>query len=184
MNPTEILKSEHRVIERVLKVLETATEKLATGGAVSPALLGKALDFIRNFADKCHHAKEEDVLFVALEEHGMPRRGGPVAMMLMEHDEGREFVKGLTEATQRYGAGDKTAVAEIISNARGYAQLLSQHIWKEDNILYAMADEIVPAEAQQGILDRFETVERERMGEGVHQRYHNLVREMEAEVGI
>lgn len=182
MNPTEVLKAEHRVIERVLKVLEIAAAKLEAGGEVSPSILEKALDFIQNFADRCHHAKEEDVLFVALEDRGMPKGGGPIAMMLMEHGEGREFVRGLAGAIQRYSSGDKAAAGQIVSNARGYAQLLTQHIWKEDNILYAMADDIVPAEALQGILDKFEDIERERMGEGVHARYHHLVHEMEAEV--
>ena len=84
-NAAEVLKHEHRIIERVLAVMERLAEKPGIG---SKEVWEKAIDFIRNFADKCHHLKEEQILFPALEEHGIPREGGPVGMMLLEHEAG------------------------------------------------------------------------------------------------
>ena len=85
-----------------------------------------AVDFIRNYADRFHHAKEEDVLFVALVENGMPREHSPVAAMLMEHDQGRAFVKAMEEATLAALAGKRGQEKIIAENARGYIELAAR----------------------------------------------------------
>jgi hemerythrin-like domain-containing protein len=83
------------VIERVLGALDALTRRPVVES------LGdwkKALDFIRHFADECHHFKEEQVLFPAMEEHGIPKEGGPIGMMLIEHEEGRGYVRDMAAA--------------------------------------------------------------------------------------
>ena len=92
---TELLSDEHRVIERVLAVVEKLAAAPVEGRLDS---WKQALDFIRHFADGCHHLKEEKVLFPAMEEHGIPRDGGPIGMMLMEHEEGRGYVRTMMAA--------------------------------------------------------------------------------------
>ncbi len=178
--PTEVLMQEHRVIEKVIALLRETTDLLQSGKEVPPEMLEQAVDFIRNFADACHHAKEEGVLFQTMEARGFPREGGPIAVMLTEHDQGRAFVRGLAEATARYKGGDASAKQAVISNARGYADLLTQHIQKEDNILYPMADHMLRPADQQEMSRRFEAVEAERPG--AHEKYHALVHELEAAV--
>ena len=102
---TEVLKEEHKVIERMLKILSVACEKLEKNQEVSPEIFKKAIDFIRNFADSCHHGKEETALFTIIEQRGIPRQG-PTGVMRIEHEQGRRFVKALAEAVERYENGD------------------------------------------------------------------------------
>src|SRR5512137_1052010 len=106
MKPTEQLKEEHREIELMLKILEKACKKLESGEKVSPEHLEKIVEFIRVFVDKCHHAKEEDQLFPAMEEAGIPKQGGPIGVMLLEHDMGRESVREMSEVLRKYKSGD------------------------------------------------------------------------------
>ena len=93
MKPTEILSGEHRVIEQVLTCLERIAEQCAAEGRLDRTSAEQALEFFRNFADRCHHGKEEVHLFPALEAKGFPRDGGPTGVMLHEHDQGRAHVR-------------------------------------------------------------------------------------------
>ena len=182
MVATEALKKDHRVIEKMLNVLEVVSKKIEQGEELSAETLKKASDFIRNFADNYHHGKEEDILFRTMEERGFPREGGPIAMMLVEHDEGRGYARALAEGIEKYASGDSSAKKTVAENARNYAGLLAQHIQKEDNILYMMADNILPEALQRELLNRFDIVEKEKLGEGKRQYYVNLVDELEKAV--
>jgi hemerythrin-like domain-containing protein len=179
MKPTETLKNEHRAILLMLKVAESVSFKLEGGEDVPADDLARIVDFIRGFADKCHHAKEEDLLFPAMEKAGVPRQGGPIGVMLIEHTEGREYVGKMSEAAGKYAAGDKKAGLQFAENARGYAALLSQHIHKEDNILYPIADARLSPQSQAGLEKDFERVEEEVVGAGKHEEYHRLLEQLE-----
>jgi hemerythrin-like domain-containing protein len=174
---TALLSDEHRVIERVLAVLERLTQQ-----PVAPSLDGwkKALDFIRGFADGCHHFKEEKVLFPAMEAHGIPTDGGPIGMMLMEHEEGRGYVRAMAAALEE--AHTDAAKQTLISNAHAYIRLLKEHIQKEDEILFRMADEAISAGEQKDLLRAFEEHEAEEMGQGVHEKYLTIAEELEKTV--
>jgi hemerythrin-like domain-containing protein len=170
---TEALKEDHRVIEKVLEVLEKLT--------VDPIALDawdKAIDFIRNFADRCHHLKEEKVLFPALEEKGIERVGGPIGMMLMEHEEGRGYVRAMAEALKREGGVPPRTV--LVENARAYISLLREHIRKEDEILFNMADEVLSLEEQKRLLREFEEHEAKEIGHGIHEKYLKIAEELAA----
>jgi Uncharacterized conserved protein len=126
------------------------------------------IDIIRNFADGLHHAKEENLLFPALETKGFSARQGPVAVMLNEHAEGRNFVKGIAANLDLYKKGNKAVLAGMYQNMSGYAELLSNHITKENNILFRMADNSLSETEQKNLLDRFESLEQNRpAGSGV-----------------
>jgi hemerythrin-like domain-containing protein len=181
---TENLKEEHQVILRMIKVLLVASDKLEKGETVSVDVFKKAVDFVRTFADRCHHAKEEDTLFPVLERRGILRHRGPIAVMLMEHEQGRLFVKGLNQAVEKYEKGDKAAKNAIVENARGYADLLDQHIYKEDNILYPMGDKVLSEADNRELLEKFERIEKEIIGEGKHEYYLHMIAELERELGI
>ncbi|MGQ9627286.1 MAG: hemerythrin domain-containing protein [Anaerolineae bacterium] len=182
MRPTEKLKEEHKAIKLILKILEKACVRLESGEEVNPEHLEQILEFIKLFADKCHHGKEEDLLFLAMEEAGFPREGGPIAVMLMEHDLGRNYVKGMSEDVAQYKAGELEISSKIVENARNYIALLTQHIEKEDNILYPMADMHLSEEKQRELIEEFEKLEHERIGIGKHEELHKLLHHLEKEV--
>lgn len=182
MKATEILMSEHRVIERVITSIEAGARQLEIGGTITPEFFIEASDFIKGFADGCHHKKEEGVLFKTMVENGMPSEGGPVGMMLMEHEQGRQFTRGMRVAAEKLQAGDTSARAAVIQNARGYAALLRQHIIKEDGVLFPMADRVIPLREHDAVVEGFERVEHEDTGEGVHEKYLALAERLAAEV--
>jgi hemerythrin-like domain-containing protein len=173
---TELLSQEHRVIERVLAVIEKLTTRPVEGSIKD---WKKALDFIRNFADQCHHFKEEQVLFPAMEQHGIPSEGGPVGVMLIEHEEGRTYVRSMLMAIAAMEAKNPAAKETLLHSARAYLRLLREHIQKEDDVLFRIADEVISADEQKALLHAFEEHEAKEMGEGVHEKYLKLVEELE-----
>lgn len=177
MTPTSELMEEHRVIERMLRLVSKAADKLENGEKVDKELWAGASDFLKNFADKCHHAKEEKLLFVKMMQRGMSGEVGPIAVMLREHEDGRAHVRRI--AALSAGNLDKKDSAELIRHSRGYVELLSQHIQKEDSVLYPMANQILTSDDQEELVEGFEKVEEEIMGRGTHERYHHMIEEWE-----
>ena len=182
MEATKILREEHRVIERVLASLEAAAAQVEAGRAIRAGFFLEAADFIKGFADGCHHRKEEGVLFPAMEAAGVPRQGGPIGVMLAEHEEGRRLTAAMRSAAERLERGDLTARDAIVRSARGYAALLRQHIMKKDNILFPMADRVIQGRKGLDVAQAFERVEQEETREGVHQKYLDLADSLEREV--
>jgi hemerythrin-like domain-containing protein len=173
---TELLSDEHRVIERVLAVLEKLTTR-----PVEKSLdcWKKALDFFSHFADQCHHFKEERVLFPAMEERGVPRDGGPIGMMLIEHEEERGLVRSMLAAITLVDGKNEAAKEILVDKAKAYIRLLKDHIQKEDEILFRIADDVIPADEQKALLRSFEEHEAKDIGEEVHEKYLKLVEELE-----
>jgi hemerythrin-like domain-containing protein len=165
----------------VIASLEQAAGRLAAGEDVRPGFFIDAAGFIKGFADGCHHVKEEGVLFPTMAAYGMPTQTGPIAVMLGEHEQGRAFTRGMRAAAEQLAAGDASAKAAVIANAKGYAELLRQHILKEDGILFPMANEVIPAAQYDVVMDGFERVEHEETGEGVHEKYLALAAALETE---
>lgn len=184
MKATDELKEEHRAIEKMLRVITAVSDRLAAGDAVPAEHLNLIVDFIRGFADRCHHGKEEDLLFRAMEDVGFGRNEGPVGVMLMEHEEGRDFVRAMAAAAARYAAGEKAAARDFAANARGYVAVLSRHIPKEDNILYPMADAHLSAAQQHALEEGFARVEREVVGPGRHDAYGRDLEMLMATYGV
>jgi hemerythrin-like domain-containing protein len=180
MKPTDVLKNEHLEIKEMLSVLNKIVEKAALEQNVSIEDLVDILNFIRIFADKCHHGKEESILFPALENAGIPRYGGPIGVMLLEHEEGRRYVKAMNKAVEEYRGGSPNALEEFIENARNYISLLEQHIWKEDNILFNLADQYIPVEYQVEIMEKFRVFEEKEIGEEHEKQLRVLRRLVEA----
>jgi len=179
MKATEQLKEEHGAIKQMLAILDRVCQKLEAGEKVSPEHLDQIVDFIRVFADKCHHGKEEDLLFPALEEVGIRKQGGPIGVMLTEHTSGRNYVKGMSEAAAKYKAGDLEASSSFVENAGNYIALLNQHIHKEDNGLFPSADQCLSAERQRELFEEFERVEMETIGIGKHEELQKLLHRLE-----
>jgi len=158
-NITQTLVNEHRLILRMIALLEKNAPRTAAGEYDNWGFYLDGVDFIRNYADRFHHAKEEDVLFKALVDNGMPKDNSPVAAMLMEHDQGRNFVR-LMEAAALKAAANNTEINQTIAeNALGYAALLREHVSKEDDILYPLAERVLPEAVRSEILHSYQVAE-------------------------
>jgi hemerythrin-like domain-containing protein len=179
MKATQILSEEHQVVLRVLDALESAAGAAGQGKPVQPEFFLGAADFIKGFADGCHHRKEENVLFKAMADHGVPVQGGPIGVMLHEHELGRQFTRDMRQAAQSWQAGDAAGRQAAAQAALGYTALLRQHIAKEDNVLFPMADRAIPAGQQAQVAEDFERVEHEETGEGIHEKYLALAESLE-----
>ncbi|HWH72206.1 MAG TPA: hemerythrin domain-containing protein [Candidatus Sulfotelmatobacter sp.] len=142
----ESMMQEHELIVEVLASLHAMAEKLAAGGPVPRQDAADFGRFFRDFADKCHHGKEEDRLFAKMVEVGFPRESGPIAVMLAEHDAGRHEVRGLLEIGAGAGPLSELERARTLDYARQFVPLLYAHIQKENNILYPMAQNSIPPE--------------------------------------
>lgn len=178
MKPTTVLSNEHRVIEVMLNCLEKMANEAVEKGKLEREPAEQAVDFIRNFADKCHHGKEEDHLFTTLERKGMPADGGPVGVMLNEHEQGRALVKAMADNIPAASEGDTQALGTFTSAAREYILLLRNHIQKEDKILFPMADRFLSDDDQTKLEETFKRVESEHMGVGTHERYIDIAKSL------
>lgn len=178
MKATDSLKAEHEGIKLMLSVMEKIAVDIKSGKSPDVGHLEKIIDFIKVFADKCHHGKEEDILFPELQKAGMSKEHGPIGVMLHEHELGRNFIRGLISATEKFKKGDSSAKTHITENLIGYTTLLRNHIEKENNILFAMADQMLNAATQDILYESFEKIEVERIGLGKHEEYHGLLKEL------
>jgi hemerythrin-like domain-containing protein len=177
MKATQQLKDEHEGIKLMLNIIEIISNNLEKGNELNITHYEKILEFIKGFADKCHHGKEEDILFPALIDHGMSKEGGPIAVMLHEHQLGRGYIKSLSIAFEDFKKGNNQSVKAIISSSMSYIELLRNHIEKENNILFMMADKALNETEQSEIFDAFEKLEVDRIGIGKHEEFHNLLQE-------
>jgi hemerythrin-like domain-containing protein len=156
-----------------LAVLERAGYRLGSGQGVDETAMSGLVDLLRTFADKCHHGKEEEHLFPALVGKGVPLEGGPVGVLLVEHEEGRGYLKTLSTS------GDP---ASRSAAALRYVNLLRQHIEKENEVLFPMADELLSLEEQGKLAKLYEQVEREVVGPGVHEQLMARLATLEAAI--
>jgi hemerythrin-like domain-containing protein len=163
----KVLLEEHVIIMNVIGVLNRAKENLETGKEVPQDFFGKTVDIIRNFADKCHHGKEETVLFPTIKKRDT-NQTGLISLLLEEHEKGREFIRNLGKAINENNNN------EIIKNIDGYVALLPQHIRRENAVFPKWINALSEKEKEE-IYEKFEEVEERAIGLGKHQEYaHNV----------
>ena len=178
---TQTLVDEHRLILRMIALLEKNAPRTAAGQYPDWQFYLDGIDFIRQYADRFHHAKEEEVLFKALIDNGMPKEHSPVAAMLMEHDQGRSFVQAMEVAVREARAGRSDSCRTIADNALGYAALLRDHIGKEDDILYPLAERVIPETMRSAILQGYQAAAAQAPA-GFSERYRDIVARYEQEL--
>lgn len=183
MKSTQQLVKDHDEIQKGLKILEAVCDKVEAGASVDTGDMRRMVDFIQNYADRGHHSKEEKILFVKMKDAGIPTDGGPVGVMLTEHDLGRNFVKGMIKALDGIDAGAAKDSTDFVKNARGFASLLTEHIFKENNILYPMADSHLSEAQQKEMEGEFVKAEAEFMGPEKRKTYDELIKAMQAKYG-
>jgi hemerythrin-like domain-containing protein len=152
---TQNLEDDHVHILHLIEIMELITHK----NTVDVAHLDTIVQIIREFADGQHHAKEEQLLFPLLVEKGFSTENGPVAVMLHDHVQGREFVKEMTENILLMKNGNQDALQNVFSNMLGYSDLLKNHITKENNVLFRMADQVISQSEQDQLLHEFKQIE-------------------------
>ncbi len=178
MDAIETLMNEHRRIEHALDALVAFADEVRRKTADDKEELGRFVTFIREFADAHHHGKEEDILFAAMVEAGFPRNGGPIAVMLSEHDQGRAYVRVLAALAAQPDAWSTEDRQRLAEAAYGYANLLHAHIHKEDAILYPMAEQRLPPEALARVSADCDAYEAKKIGSGELERLQRLSEEL------
>lgn len=180
MNAINELIAEHEAVRLTLKILKKIgrqideTKKIPTTEHVE-----QLFDFFSTFVDRCHHGKEEELLFPALEQVGISREGGPVGVMVKEHQQGRDLVSKMKNELSRYSDGANDAALNLKKHADDYIALLDFHIEKENNVLFPMAIKHLPEHRLAEMKHGFEKIESEKIGVGKHEQFHQLLEELE-----
>lgn len=181
---TDILRNEHEILLDVLLALETISEPAARGELLDQQSAREILDFLRGFGDRCHHGKEEQIFFPALAARGLPRGVGPLAVMMAEHDQGRELIARMAAALADAEQGKPGAAACFAAAATTYVELLRDHIDKENGVLFPMGDGMLSEENQGALLFAFEHFEHADMGAGVHERFLDIASGLSERLGL
>ena len=179
-SPAGPLMAEHRVIERMLAVLEDQLRVMAETGTVDPALIDTATDFIRTYADRCHHGKEEDILFRRLADKPLERElAGMMAGLVDDHVRGRAMTRSLIDANTRYRRGDTSALTEIETCVRDLVEFYPVHIAKEDRHFFKPCLEYFTDAEKQTMLSDFDEFDRAL----IHEKYRGIVESLEQPSG-
>ena len=181
MQPIKDLKIEHDAVRMTLRILDKICQQIEESGKIIDfQQLDQLLEFFQVFVDKCHHGKEEELLFPALEKVGVSNSGGPIEVLLNEHQQGREYVQTMKAALAQYTKGDRTVVNEFVNSAKEYINLLNQHIDKENDVLFPLAEIHLSEQAQAKLWQGFEMIETQKIGVGKHDEFHKMLDKLES----
>ena len=180
MKAIQDLRMEHDAVRLTLKVLERIAQKIEQTGTTDDFRhVDQLLEFFTVFVDKCHHGKEEELLFPAMEQVGVARDKGPIGVMLREHELGRECVQKMKAAVTRIKAGEPPAAKDFARSARDYIALLNQHIDKENNVLFPMAERQLSEATLAELSKGFDRIEEQKIGVGKHEEFHQMIDQLE-----
>ena len=176
MNAINELLSEHEAVRLTLKILKKIAQRIDETGKISDTEhVEQLFEFFSTFVDRCHHGKEEELLFPALEQVGISREGGPVGVMLKEHQQGRDLVAKMKNDLSRYRDGGDNAALNFKKHADAYIALLDFHIEKENNVLFPMAIKHLPENMLVEMKNGFDKIESEKIGVGKHEDFHQML---------
>lgn len=170
------LEIDHEYILRLIDVME----KMVQVKSNNTDHFEKVVHVIKKYADGIHHAKEENLLFPRMAEKGFSLQQGPIAVMLFDHNQGRAYVKGMVEAITKFKEGNPSSISNIYENMLGYSELLRNHIAKENNMLFRMADNVLTESDHQHLLSEFEKVETGNTYGGKTVDYINEIEKLES----
>lgn len=183
MKSIEIMIKEHENVIRMVEVIRKYCYKVLKDERIDYKDFFKIIDFIRNYTDAHHHAKEEDILFKIMGEE-MPKlaNNGAITGMLIEHDMARLYISNLEKALEEYEKGKDEARLDIIANAISYGDLLTRHIDKENNIIYKFAEKMLADDVKEQIDRQSEEIEEKAEGRGTQEKYISLLEELENKI--
>ena len=169
---------EHRLIERMLSVIRKVLSEIETKHEVDTVFIDTAVDFIRVYADRTHHGKEEDILFRELKNKQLTAEDRRIMEELMEeHVFGRQTTKALVEANSRYRDGDKTALADIAANLQTLTEFYPKHIEKEDKVFFPSTKNYFTDDEDNAMLTEFYKFDQKM----IHEKYTSLVKGFEGQ---
>ena len=178
MKPVGPLMIEHRLIERMVRLLKKELDMIDVGKKVDAVFISAAVDFFRTYADRTHHGKEEDILFRELAKKPLTDEHKKIMEELLEeHILARKNVKGLHEANERYSKGDVKAADEIKNFLKTLTNLYPLHIKKEDRRFFIPILEYFSKDEQEKMLKEFYEFDRKM----IHERYAKSVERYEKE---
>jgi hemerythrin-like domain-containing protein len=169
-DPVKMLIEEHKFILKVVAACAAISHRLTAGEKGDVELLLRIVEFMQQYADKCHHGKEEDLLFPALEKAGVPSTGCPLEALRAEHKKGRQLVAQLNDSANEYARLVTGASDGILIALNGIAKLYPNHIWKEDVMVFPMADRLFSPEKKKELLLEFREV-KANLGHDVHCKF-------------
>jgi hemerythrin-like domain-containing protein len=178
MKPTEILMYEHTIVLKMLEGAERLVQTFELTHKIDAGKIEKIIDFSLNFTDGYHHAKEEKHFFPRLQERGMSKEQGPIAVMLHEHRMGREFIRSLEQTLNDHKLGKIDAAGKVVQTLRNYNELLRTHIAKENNVLFPMSGRYLTPEDQSSLERAFHDLEEQKTIKGEHERFHRMAHEL------
>jgi len=168
------LVSEHEAILSALDILEKMVSRYEANEKLEVDEMVDFIAFLREFADKCHHGKEEGMLFPAMVAAGVPNQGGPVGAMLMEHQQGRALIARMADNLE-----NPAELNTVLQAARDYIFLMHGHIQKENIVLFPMADRVLSADTLASLFEGFEQHEETVIGHGRHEELHAILHRLE-----
>jgi len=177
MKAIDQLKNEHEGIKTVFRILRKMCDSLKSDNYLDSGHFEGILAFFQIFVDKCHHGKEEDLLFPAMIQAGIPEKG-PIEAMLAEHTTGRGHIKTINQNFARFTSGDTTVAGALAQECEQYISLMLDHIYKENNILYPMGESRFSQAVDEKLYQDFEALEQERIGKGKHEAFHEMINQL------
>lgn len=181
MKATDELRNDHKIISEFLEIMTVINNKISKGEEVNGEHLISVGDFLKDFADTYHHGREEEIFFPALENVGIPVEGGPIGVMLREHVTGRDLTGQMKTTAAAYAGGDKSALKSFQEASAHYVDHLLQHIDKENNILFKMADAHLSELVQGKLSEEFNKMTEETIGKDGYDKYIELLDELKKE---
>ncbi|HEY5270891.1 MAG TPA: hemerythrin domain-containing protein [Anaerolineales bacterium] len=168
------LMNEHVAILSAIQILERMIATIEKATSVETKDIQDFIGFLKEFADKCHHGKEEGLLFPAMIGAGVPDRGGPIGVMLAEHAQGRKLIRDMEESIST--DVDRMRLAQA---AREYANLLRNHIKKENTVLFPLAESVLTETQLEKLYEGFEEHEEKVIGQGRHEELHAMLKSLQ-----
>jgi len=180
-NATEALEQEHRTIEKVLAVMARLQEQLDLNHDIDAEILRDLLQFMRIFCDQYHQAREESFLFPLLEERGIPATGCPIATLKSEHEKALHLVNELSESTAAYLADRRAGKPNLKEALHNLVSFFPGHIWKEDYLLFPMAEKVLSPSDQVMLLQQFDLAELD-LGGRINEEFEALAENLSTRV--
>ena len=177
MNPLENLREEHGAIMKVFAILQGVAREMETHNPKAVDHLKRILEFLTVFIDQCHHAKEEEFLFPAMQK-ARTEHSRLIEELLSEHEKGRSMTAALEAALNGFEGGDEQAAAPLIETIHGYVLVFRTHLRKENGILFPEGRRLLSEHDLQAMAGRFEKLEEERIGKGRHEAFHRMIEQL------
>ncbi len=173
----KILVAEHEMIERAMDVLKKELKKV-TKGTFDGLILKRALDFLKEFGDSIHNMKEEEYLFPLMIERGIPQ-DGPIRVMLSEHDSERHLLQEMSNETDKLSTANAETKSDFKRKGLEYLTIRAEHIWKENDVLYKMANQALTDQDAEKLVQDFMRIDKEHYGDNATDKYEAMLEEVE-----